>query len=177
MNTLTKLGIALMILAAGWILWYYRTTPVAPVGMHVPAKVAPQVAPLPKVSTPAPKGVKTYVQAAKKTLKLPEAIVADDSIHVVESTLVQADDHPQTVTTVINAETGETETLVRREPLPWLAFKKSGALGLSYDALAGLRTLYVRQDVLQIKGLYLSGVAALRSDRDKMVGLSIEYRW
>mgnify|MGYP001563285516 CR=1 FL=1 len=46
-----KLGIAIMIFAAGYLLWFFKSTP-APVGVHVPAKVAPQVAPLPKVSTP-----------------------------------------------------------------------------------------------------------------------------
>ncbi|MFZ2541683.1 MAG: hypothetical protein WAW75_07915 [Gallionella sp.] len=172
----SKVGIAIMIFAAGYLLWFFKSTP-APVGIHAPAKIAPQVAPLPKVSTPAPKGVKTYVQAAKKTLKLPAAVIADDSIHVVESTRVEPDDHAHTLTTLYNTSNGETTTLDRREPLPWIAFKKTGAIGLSYNVITSTRTLYGRQDVLQIKQFYLSGMAALRSDRDKMVGLSVEYRW
>lgn len=177
MNTITKIGTALMILAAGWVLWYYNSAPPAPVGIHVPAKTAPQVAPLPKVSTPAPKGIKTYVQAAKKTLKLPEAIVADDSIHVIESTRVVADDHPQTITTVINAETGETQTFVRREPLPWLAFKKTGALGLSRDFLTSVNTLYLRQDFLQMKSVYVSGILSLDSTRQTGAKVAVEWRF
>ena len=176
-NSMNRVVIPLLlVLAAGYVIWHFKSTS-APVGVHVLAKVAPQVAPLPKVSTPAPKGIKTYVQAAKKTLKLPEPVIADDNIHVIESTRVAVDDHPHTITTLIDTRTGETTTLDRREPLPWLAFKKSGAIGLSYDVITGLRTFYGRQDVLQIKEVYLSGMAALRSDRDKMVGVSIEYRW
>jgi len=168
----------LIVLAAGYVLWYFQPTPApAPTGEHVPAKVAPPVAPLPKVSTPAPKGIKTYVQPAKKTLKLPAAAIEDDDIHVIESTRVELDTHPHTVTTLFDTRTGETTTLDRREPLPWLALKKTGAIGLSYDVITGARTLYGRQDIVQIKGLYLSGVAALRSDQDKMAGIAIEYRW
>jgi len=168
----------LIVLAAGYVLWYSHPTPApAPIGEHVPAKVAPQVTPLPKVSTPAPKGVRTYVQAAKKTLKLPAAAIEDRNIHVIESTRIELDTHPHTITTLFDTRTGETTTLDRREPLPWLALKKTGAIGLSYDAIDGLRTLYGRQDIVQIKGLYLSGVAALRSDQDKMAGIAIEYRW
>ena len=168
--------VLLLILAAGYVIWYFSTT-VAPVGVHVPAKVAPQVAPLPKVSTPAPKGVKTYVQAAKKAMKLPETVIADDDIHVIEATRVAADDHPHTITTLVNVKTGETTTLDRREPSPWLAFKKSGALGLSRDLLQNVNTLYVRQDFVQMKSLYLSGSLSLDSARQTGAKIAVEWRW
>lgn len=174
--TFNKLFIPLLlVLVAGYILWLFKPAP-APIGEHAPAKVAPQVIDVPKVSI-TPAKIKVYAPKAKANLKLPESMRMDTNIHVVESTWVPADDHPQTITTVINAETGETETLVRREPLPWLAFKKTGAIGLSYDAITSLRTLSIRQDILQIKQLYLSGDIALRSDKEKMAGIRIEYRW
>lgn len=180
MKTATKLGIALMIFAAGYLLWYFRTTPPAPVGVHVPAKVAPQVATLPKVSTPAPKGIKTYPQIAKKTLKLDPAIIADDSIHVIESTRVSADDHAHTVTVLVNTKTGETTTLDRREPLPWLAFKKTGEAKIDYGIRHGVDRvvrLSIRQDLLQVKALYAGVSVSLDSDGQYFAGAGVGYRW
>ncbi|OFZ67395.1 MAG: hypothetical protein A2V79_09290 [Betaproteobacteria bacterium RBG_16_56_24] len=168
-------GPLLLVLLAGYILWYTKPGP-ARVGEHVPAKVAPQVKIIPKVEIQ-PKNVKVYTPKAKTKLDLPEAVKNDQNIHVIEATRVEPNDHPGTVTTVLDERTGETQTFYRREPLPWFALKKTGAIGLSYDAITGLRTLSIRQDILQIKQLYFSGEVALRSDRDKIAGIRIEYRW
>lgn len=168
----------LMVLAAGYILWHLNTT-TAPVGDHEPAKVAPQVKDVPKVDI-TPAKIKVYAPKAKKRLKLPDAVQENQNIHVVESTRVQADDHPQTVTTMINAETGETETLVRREPLPWLAFKKTGEARMDYGRRRGVDRvvrLSIRQDLLQVKSLYAGVSASLDSDGQYFAGVGVGYRW
>jgi len=165
----------LLVLAAGYVLWHFNSTP-AQVGEQAEAQAAPQVKDVPKTEIVVPK-VKVYAPKAKANLRLPDPLKNDRDIHVVESTRVSTDSHPHTITTLIDANTGETTTLDRREPLPWLTLKKTGAVGLSYDAINGIRTLYGRQDIVQAKAFYLSGMAALRSDRGMMVGLSIEYRW
>lgn len=168
----------LMVLAAGYILWHLNTT-TAPIDEHVPAKAASQVRDVPKVVI-TPTKIKVYATKAKKRLKLPDAMQGDERIHVVESTRVQADDHPQTITTVLNTETGETETLVRREPLPWLAFKKTGEARMDYGIRRGVDRvvrLSIRQDLLQVKALYAGVNASFDSDGQYFAGVGVGYRW
>jgi hypothetical protein len=171
-RTLAVAAIAILAII-GWF-WFKPSPP--PVGEHVPARIAPQVKGIPKVDLKVPK-VKVYASIAKAKLKLPAADVANPDIHVIESSRIEPDIHPQTITTLIDAGTGETTTLIRREPDPWFALKKTGALGLNYDAIRGLKTLYVRQDLLQSKAIFFSGSASIRSDLDKAAGFQIEYRW
>lgn len=162
--------------AAGWAIWYFRVPPPAPIGQHEPAKVAPQIKAIPKTDIRPPK-VMVYAQKAKGKLKLPEPMQADPNVHVLEATRVKADDHPHTVTTVINSETGEIQTLDRRDPLPLFAFKKSGALGLEHDFILRTSTLYARQDFLSIKSINVGGRLSLDSDRQLAAKVSVEWRW
>ncbi|MEW6314155.1 MAG: hypothetical protein AB1513_08975, partial [Pseudomonadota bacterium] len=81
---------------------------------------------------------------------------------VLESSQVPADDHPQTVTTVIDTETGETETYVKRDPLPWFAWDTHGEAGI-YAGLArgspALR-LEARQGIFAVKALHAGVIAS-----------------
>lgn len=161
---------------------------VAPVGVHVIATPAKQVATIPKHQAIVKSGaVRVYESRAKIELKLPEAIKQDDAKEVLESTRVNADDHDQTITTVLNTETGDTETLVRREPLPWLAYRNDGSAGLYTGIKNGTPTarLELKQSIFSVKSIRLGAVATLdqplgysaRDSPDYFVGVGAEYRW
>ncbi|MFZ5531479.1 MAG: hypothetical protein ACOY4U_10595, partial [Pseudomonadota bacterium] len=106
--------------------------------------------------------IRTYAPPAKRDLRLPEVVQADAAKQVLESSQVPAVDHPQTVTTVIDTETGETETYVKRDPLPWFAWDAHGEAGI-YAGLAhggpALR-LEVRQGVFAVKALHVGAIAS-----------------
>lgn len=112
-------GLALAALVVGLGAWLTDDTPVA---AHLPAAPAPQVAGEIKTATPiATHTVRALPAKAKKALKLPDAIQEDPAKVVLDSSRVAADSHATTVTTLLDTETGESLTLARREPLPWLA--------------------------------------------------------
>lgn len=155
-----------------------------PVGKHVAAIPAPPVKDIPKVALKPKSGsVRIYASRAKIKLDLPAEIAKDDNQQVIESTQVKADDHPQTVTTIINAETGETQTLVRRDPLPWLAWDYRGSIG----AYAGIKNgepavrVEAKQNLIQLKAVHVGVVASLdqraSGQQDYFVGVGAEYRW
>ena len=164
--------------------FYFKPTP-APIGEHVAAKVAPQVKLIPKIEIKPPK-VKVYASISKAKLKLPAAELANPDIHVLESSRVAPDLHPQTVTTLIDAGTGETHTLIRREPDPWLAARNTGEIRIDYGYKFGstsgagfnkVARLTIREDLLQIKALYAGVNAALDSDGQGFVGVGVGYMW
>ena len=151
------------LLLSAWGYHVYTQLPKAPVGVSVPAAAAPEVKRLPVIEIEIKKPVKVYAggKKIKEKLDLPDVIVMDLSQSVIASTKVQADDHSHTVTTVINSETGKTETFDRRDPLPWIGFTTKGDVMLS----AGLNVsgdqvgmIQARQGILRIKSVTLGVV-------------------
>lgn len=181
-RTLAVAAIAILAII-GWF-WFKPSPP--PVGEHVPARIAPQVKGIPKVDLKVPK-VKVYASIAKAKLKLPAADVANPDIHVIESSRIEPDIHPQTITTLIDAGTGETTTLIRREPDPWLAIKNTGEIRIDYGYRNSMNTtqpggIYLarmtfREDLLQIKMFYAGVNASLDSDGQHFIGVGVGYRW
>lgn len=176
----------LLLLVLGILLWHnFTQAPQKPaVGVQVAATPAPLVKDIPKVSLKPKSGtVRVYASRAKIKLDLPAEIIKDDNQQVIESTQVKSDDHPQTITTVINADTGETQTLVRRDPLPWLAWDYRGSIG----AYAGLKNgdpgvrIEAKQNLIQLKAVHVGVVASLdqraSGQQDYFVGVGAEYRW
>jgi hypothetical protein len=162
------------LLLSAWAWHWYSQTPDAAVGVSVPAAEAPEVTHLPVITIEMKKPVKVYSggKKTKEKLALPDAIVMDVSQGVIASTKVAADDHSHTVTTVINSETGKSETFDRRDPLPWIAFTTKGDLMLS----AGLNMsgdqvgmVQARQGILRIKAVTL-GVVGQSSITNTGVG-------
>lgn len=179
------IAIALCAILAGLVLWFWLKPELAPVGEHVPAKVAPQVKVVPKLDLKIQK-VKVYASVAKAKLKLPAAYLDNPDVHVLESSRVEPDLHPQTVTTIIDAGTGETRTLIRREPDPWLAVRNSGEIRIDYGykshAMAGggfdkIARLTFREELLQVKAFYVGMNASLDSDGQHFVGVGVAWKW
>lgn len=170
---------AAAILAGAILLWYEMKPAPAPVNDWTPAKTAPQIAAVPKVDINPPK-VKVYAPAAKKRLNLPAAVQQDPHTHVLTATRVPADDHPQTVTTLIDDQTGAETTLVRREPLPWLAAEQRGELRLDYGTKGGVRRvgrLTFQEDLLQMKAVHAGVNATLDTDGEYFIGGGVAYKW
>jgi|GEM_PF-1324079 len=160
--------------------------PQAPVGLNIIASPAPEVKKQPQVDKPIKaKTVKVYPAAVKNTIKLPEIIQDDPALDVIASNQVPADDHPQTITTLINTDTGESQTFVKRDPLPWLAADPHGEAGLYMGIKNGEPTarLEVKQGLFQVKAIHfgvsgsidqsISGVQGT----DYFIGTGAWVRW
>jgi hypothetical protein len=147
-----------------FVLWLDMRAAPAPVSVAVPATPAPELAKLVKLSSPVNfKAVKTYPKAVKRKLDLPAHIQADDNKQVVEASQVPADDHTQTVTTLIDTQTGETSTFVRRDPLPLIAADYSGDAGIYLGLANGAPALKLeaRQSFLTVKWVHLGVIGSI----------------
>jgi len=181
------LGIALAFFLYSVIGWLRPDENNAPVGVYVPAKVSKQISNVPKVDLMFKKPIKVYAPAAKKKLKLPDPIQQDDNQQVIASSQVKNDDHPHTITTIINKETGESETIVRTDPLPWIDFDKRGSVGMYYgfkDSQAAVR-LQIQQDIVDIKSIRVGAIASVdqytssptQRPADWYIGVGLRYSW
>lgn len=139
-------------------------TQTVPVQVQVPAPPAAEVVKVQKEYVPVANcQVEAYKPAAKAALRMPKEIADDPHESVLTSSHIAAGEHPQTVTAVLNAETGKSEAFVMAEPLPWLAFDHKQTLGAYYGAREGagstLRLEY-RADIAEVKAIHLNALAA-----------------
>lgn len=157
-----------------------------PVGLNVPATPAPEVKKVETIAKPIKsKTVKVYPATVKKKIKLPEVVLENPAMEVIASSQVKADDRPQTVTTLINTDTGESQTFVKRDPLPWLDFNKRGEAGMYMGIKNGEPTirLEAKQNVFQVKALNFGVTASIDQPLggaqgvDYFVGAGAWVRW
>lgn len=181
------------LIVAGWAWHGYNKVAPAPVGMSTPATVAAEVARTPTVAVALKAPVAVYAGGAKtkQKLKLPDAVVQAKTKEVLASSTIKADDHPSTVTTVLDTQTGQSETYVRRDPLPWIAFATSGEAGGYIGILNGQSAARVQvvQDFLQIKAARVSAIisadqvigssdtAANAQQFNTFAGVGVRYKW
>ena len=83
---------------------------------------------------------------------------------------------------MIDANTGETTTLDRVEPLPWLAVSTKTEIGAFYGVKNGAPAFRIQaqQELLRVKALHLGAVASAdvaRGDIDTFVGAGVWARW
>lgn len=149
-----------------------------PAAKTLPAAVAPVLKAAEQVAI-TPPVVRVYAPKAKTLLKLPATTIADPSVHVVTASRLPADERPQTLITLLDERTGETEAISRAEPLPWLAPETRGELGISYGIRDGMPVgrLSLRQNLLQIKVVRIGAQANLDHDGQWFAGLGAWYRW
>lgn len=121
----------------------------------------------------ATKTVRAYKPATKRALKLPQAVQDDPAALVVSASAVQADDHPHTITTVVNGDTGEVTTFDRRDPLPWVAVNTHGRAGIYYGIKAGVQTVRIQaqQELVQVKALHLGLIGSVDQPLGAPVGV------
>ena len=195
-NLISKIKLTATIAAVAFVLFWalhaYNNWSKPAVGLAVVATEADVVKHIEKVEIEVKKPVSVYGggKKIKEKLRLPESVAADETKSVIASSTVKPDDHRQTVTTVINSETGKSETFVVREPLPWIAFSTNGEAGVYAGLLNGSSAIraQVIQDFAQIKAVRLSGIVSAdqvigQSDFNNpiplqtFVGVGIRYKW
>lgn len=173
-----------------WIWHIFHKDPLPSAGLSVHATPAAEVADTPKVTAVVKAPVKVYKGGStlKKELKLPDVVTSDPAKEVIASSQVKADERPQTITTIINTETGESETFVRRDPLPWLAWDTSGEVGAYVGIKNGQQAvrLQVRQGIVQVKALHLGLIgsvdqamsgAGVANGTDYFIGAGVWAKW
>jgi hypothetical protein len=175
------LGIALF--AASYVAWLIFA-PTDPVGQVVIATPAKEVRAIPRVDTVIKSGkVAVYKggKPLKKKLNLPQPIVDDPKQEVLASSVIPAGEHPHTVTTTINTDTGASETYVRTDELPWLGYENRGEVGIFYGVKSGERVvrLQARQDFVQVKALHMGVIASIDSglNRSTFIGIGVAFKW
>lgn len=168
--------IAGLLVSAGICAWMqYRPS--------LPAVVAPPAKELAKEETKRLDGkpILVYRDKVEKKLGLPAIVTKDPNKHVVASSPVPPSDYPHTMTAVYDERVGNVDMFMRRDPLPWLAFNRRGALGVAYgikdDSDGFVTRIHGRLDLLQVKRLHAGLLGNVDSDGDWYVGGSIEMRW
>lgn len=177
-------ALVFLIAAAAYIIYDHLAD--RPVGSESTiAKVAPAVERQPTSTAIIKVPVKTYVGKTKANLKLPAAVQSDDKQQVIGASQVSSNLRPQTVSTVVNTETGEVQTYVKTDPYPWFAVETRGELKLAYGYKynhvmhdsAPVGRLQFGYDVVRIKTFTVGVTATADSDSTAFAGVGLTYRW
>lgn len=177
----TFLAILAGLVVGALVMWQLKK-PEQKVNETVIATKAPEVKLEPTVDTPI-KSIKSYKSNIKKKLKLPQAVVEDEHKLVIASSKVQSDDHPHTITSTINTQTGEVETFDRKDPLPWIAFNQkteiSAAYGYKYsNRQSGLVGRFgARHEFMQSKNMGLGITGSVDTDGSAFAGIELRIRF
>lgn len=184
-NLAAALGITGGCVAIGVAIYLNWPHPAPAGGESVIAPSAPVLkkAPIVPVLIKAP--IKTYQGETKANLKLPPLVIANPDKQVISATAILSNTHPQTVTTVLDTETGDVKTYTKTDDYPWLAVETRGEAGIMYgykfkSSELGAKPIgrfQVKYDVLRIKALTVGATASLDTDRDGFVGLGVSYKW
>jgi hypothetical protein len=183
------LVVLVLILAILWLRNWSAESDSNQVGETIAAVPSKEVRDVPRVDVAVKKPVKVYQGGAalKDGLKLPRVVVEDADVEVLASSKIDGrDDHPKTVTTVLNVETGESETYVRTDSLPLFDWSSRGHLGIA----AGLKNgepamrLSAEQELFTVKAMHFGAVATFdqplnagSSGSDYFVGVMGKYQW
>jgi hypothetical protein len=174
----TKLEIAASLIFLA-VLWWVATPKPAPVGRWNTAKTAPQVATTPTQQLQC-RPVVVYLPSAKPALDMPPDVQADKHKYVLAANQVKPDLHRQTLTTIYDENTGQTETLYRREPYPLLAAEQTGEVWVGYGVKNGggrIGLLSVTEELLQVKALHFGLSGSVSTDGSVFAGVGAGYRW
>jgi len=169
-------GLLLIIMS---LIWYIFTPKPASVGEWHQEPSAPEIKGIPKENI-TPSKVAVYSPIAKSKLDLPPDVQNDKDKYVLSTSKLPTDTHPQDVVTIIDKNTGNTETLVRREPYPWLAAEQSGEFRFDYGMKNGgvkVGRFSLHEDLIQVKALHAGINGSLDTDRTYFAGVGLGYRW
>ena len=129
-----------------------------------------------------PEKIEVYKGEAKKKLPIPQEKKDDPASHVAAATETPADGHKHTITTVINADTGEVDTYDHKEPLPWLSAEKTSEIRLDYGIKGHpypqpVIRISFRADLIQIKSLHFGINTTLDFDGEYFAGGGIGWKF
>ena len=151
-------------------------------GPSIEATPAPEVRSAPSTRVPSAP-VRVYTGDTKAKLKLPPEVIVNPNQQVIAATRVPADPRPQTVTTVIDTATGDSQSYVKVDPYPLFAIEARGEASLAYGLKLrnGIQTQVARAqisyDVVRVKALTVGVVGSADSDGDAFIGARVAYRW
>lgn len=174
--------LVILALLAAWDKW----GAVKPTGTaSVIATEAPAVRYAPKASVAIKAPVKVYRGESKANLKLPPLVMADSHKEVLAASQVSGNLRPQTISTVIDTETGDVKTYVKEDPYPWVAFEPRGSIGIAYGKKyshlghdsATVGRLMLDYEVVRLKALKLGLTATVDSDSTAFAGVSLSYKF
>lgn len=155
-----------------------------PSEVSTPAVAVPEVKRAPTARVAVKQPVKVYAGDTKARLRLPADVLANPAEHVTAATRVQASERPQTVTTTINTETGESRSFAKTDPYPWFAVETRGevrlAVGYKHEPngqLQQVTRLAVGYDVVRIRALTAGVVGSIDSDGSQFIGVGVAYRF
>ena len=179
MNLHTPRLLIVLAFVAGAAVYFAFKPDQAPPGVHNTATPAPEVAKVPTERVEIVPPIQVYKPAAKKKLKLPEPVQQDAAQHVIASSKTANDERQHTITTVIDANTGNATTYDRVDPLPWIAVNTKSEVGLYYGYRGGEQVVRLqgKQELLQVKALHLGAIATADSDGETFVGAGLWARW
>jgi len=178
-ETVQGIGIGLAIAAVAVGAWFATHKAASPGAAPQDATPAPAVAKTPTEPIH-PKVVQAYPAKVKQKVNLPSAMRNDPAIAVLNSSMVPPTLDGQTVTTTLNTETGQVNTMISANPSPWLAGESTGSIRLDYGMKNGGRKvgrLSATENLFQIKSVHLGAAGALYSDGTYFIGVGGEYRW
>lgn len=166
-------GLAIFALA-----WWYFTPPPAPAGQWVAPKKDARLKGLGSHTVPA-SGVVVIDDSAKDQLDLPDPVKQDPKQHVTAAVIIRPDERPQSVVSIFDEATSQTNMLTQRMDYPLLATEQRGRFGLGGGFKSGQRIghLYLGETLVQIKGWHVGGAIHLFTDRDHVEEVIVEYRW
>ena len=148
------------------------------------AEPAVEIKRAPTKRVPVKTPVTVFTGDTKKKLQLPDEVQKNEAQQVVAATQVKRTERPQTVTTVLNTETGETQQFVRQDPFPWFAIDTRGEARLSVGYRVDARgqaqqilRLGVTYDAIRVKAVTAGVSGSLDSDGQSFLGVGIAYRW
>ena len=169
-----------------WLLWVlFWPSPKLGTTTFVTAAVPSAVKSVPKQEVQITKIVVYEKQALAKKIPLPDNVVTNPVKEVIAVATVPRAQYGAETVTVIDKESGVAETLVKAKERPRASFESSGAVGVragvgSRDGYVG--EVYVRQDLFQIKGVYVNLYGAIEANKSgevnakAMIGVDL-FRW
>lgn len=142
------------------------------------AAVAPELR-RQKTETVAVGHIQAYRTPTKRELGLPQAVQASRDQYVIAATKAAANLHPQTVTAVLDTQTGQTQLYIRTDPLPWIAFEQHGDVSLSRGFRSGalIYRLAGHEDLVQIKAAHVGLIGSIDSDGQWYGGIGLRVAW
>lgn len=170
---LEVIGAALAAIAIWFASIRHEAVPAAP------ARQSPALAAIATVEV-RPKQVTAYAPGAKAKLRLPSSMVQNDAVVVLDSSKLPESDHTQTVTTVLDVDSGTPSTLVSVDPYPLLQFESHKAVGFSYGMTNGgnwLGLTTFSDDLIQVKAVHFGVNGSIDTNGMVFVGVGASYVW
>lgn len=137
-----------------------------------------------QVATPVQQ-IMTYPPTVKKKLNLPAEIEESERQQVIASNTVDSEDRPQTVTTVVDLDSGQSQTFVQAEPLPAFQWDHNGEAGMAVGVrnITPVARLHVSKGLFDVKAVRVALTAeadfpiAGYGKPEVFAGVSATYRW